>query len=258
MRLQTPAPSPVVPAVSAADVVRSRERGVQVRQSGRWMEDGGRHGLLFGGSQSMCCFVACPLGLPHTSSMLLPHFPRRLRQCVRQSVPPTAAGMTAWEFDGLPALAGLLREWLAGGIKNAGERGEARGAGRGVWRLPARLQLPLQRCSCHAACPAWFPPHVGSHPWSPSLLQMCRAAWRIREACWRRWRIAWRLLRSSRQARSGAPRRRSRRGQQGGARRRRHGPPRGSWASPRQAGRRRRAGWAWRLSQRPTPQSLQM
>lgn len=54
----------------------------------------------------------------------------RLRQCVRQAAPPQAAGIAPWEHQGLPALAGLLREWLE--QQQGGGSGARRTAGEHV------------------------------------------------------------------------------------------------------------------------------
>lgn len=103
----------------------------------------------------------------------------RLRQAVQQGVVPTAVGMSAWELAGLPALAGLLREWLQQQQLGRRSAGESRAAelSKRCWSLAScaashclvasgSLPLPL-------TCPSPSPIQQTCQTASPTPLPSC-------------------------------------------------------------------------------------
>ena len=181
---------PAVPSLPAPHVVCCGERPVQVRPPvPAWLA----HGLM--GWPASRLARGCPAAaaarlramLPTAASPLAPTcplpppphpfcLPRRLRQSVRQGVPPTALGMTRWELEGLPALLGLLREWhqqqqLHGG---GGSSSRQQSAGKPqVPTRPASLCIPNSRqlSIASASMPSCTPNRSSACP--PARLPAC-------------------------------------------------------------------------------------
>ena len=94
----------------------------------------------------------------------------RLQRCVRQGVAPAVAGVvSAWELGGLPALLGLLREWLL-----------HPGGGRRAADVPARIADPagmleeLSDCLEAVGAPAQEP-HQQQHEQQQAQQQQAEA-----------------------------------------------------------------------------------